>query len=160
MRKFLAVFLGGILILAQGVMTFASSDVDTKEQYEMVENTEWVPTDVDNNASVSPCTLYIADIYTSIVKVSSTQVSIQAQTICSETVKSIKVTYILQKWNGSKWVDIASKTVTTYDVSSAHKSYTISGLGTGRYRCKASAMATGYSGYSETLAGYSSSISL
>ena len=94
MRKFLAVFLGGILILAQGVMTFASSDVDTKEQYEMVENTEWVPTDVDNNASVSPCTLYIADIYTSIVKVSSTQVSIQAQTICSETVKSIKVTYI------------------------------------------------------------------
>ena len=36
MRKFLAVFLGGILILAQGVMTFASSDVDTKN------NTKWL----------------------------------------------------------------------------------------------------------------------
>ena len=75
-------------------------------------------------------------------------------------VKKLTVIYILQKWNGSKWVNIASKSVTTYDVSSAHKSYTISGLGTGRYRCKASAMATGYSGYSETLAGYSASIIL
>ena len=160
MRKFLAVLLTGILMLAQGVMTFASSDIDSKEQYEMVENTEWVPTDMTNNASVSPCTLYIADIYTSIVKVSSTQVSIQAQTICSETVKSIKVTYILQKWNGSKWVNVASKTAIAYDASSAHKSYTISGLGSGKYRCKASSTVTGYNGYAESLSGYSSSINL
>jgi len=36
----------------------------------------------------------------------------------------------------------------------------ISDLETGRYRVKASAMPTGYSGYSETLAGYSASIIL
>ena len=78
----------------------------------------------------------------------------------SETVKSIKVTYILQKWNGSKWVNVASKTATAYDASSAHKSYTISGLGSGKYRCKASSTVTGYNGYAESLSGYSSSISL
>lgn len=115
---------------------------------------------MSENTDISTCTLYIADIYTSIVKVSSTQVSIHAQTICSETVKSIKVTYILQKWNGSKWVNVASQTATAYNASSARKSYTISGLGSGSYRCKASATATGYNGYAESLAGYSGSISL
>ena len=160
MRKFLTILLSGILILAQGVITFAADEIEDEQQYEMVENTDWLSGEMSENTDISTCTLYIADIYTSIVKVSSTQVSIYAETICSQKVKSIKVIYILQKWNGSKWVDIVSRTATAYDVSSTHKSYTISGLGTGKYRCKASAVATGYNGYAEGLAGYSGSISL
>lgn len=160
MRKFLTILLSGILILAQGVITFATDGIEDDQQYEMVENADWLPGEMSENTDISTCTLYIADIYTSIVKVSSTQVSIHAQTICSETVKSIKVTYILQKWNGSKWVNVASQTATAYNASSARKSYTISGLGSGSYRCKASATATGYNGYAESLAGYSGSISL
>ena len=160
MRKFLTILLSGILILAQGVITFAADGIEDEQQYEMVENTDWLPGEMSENTDISTCTLYIADIYTSIVKVSSTQVSIYAETVCSQKVKSIKVIYILQKWNGSKWVDIVSRTATAYDVSSTHKSYTISGLGTGKYRCKASAVATGYNGYAEGLAGYSGSISL
>lgn len=160
MRKFLTILLSGILILAQGVITFATDGIEDDQQYEMVENADWLSGEMSENTDISTCTLYIADIYTSIVKVSSTQVSIYAETICSQKVKSIKVIYILQKWNGSKWVDIVSRTATAYDVSSTHKSYTISGLGTGKYRCKASAVATGYNGYAEGLAGYSGSISL
>lgn len=160
MRKFLTILLSGILILAQGVITFAADEIEDEQQYEMVENTDWLPGEMSENTDISTYTLYIADIYTSIVKVSSTQVSIYAETVCSQKVKSIKVIYILQKWNGSKWVDIVSRTATAYDVSSTHKSYTISGLGTGKYRCKASAVATGYNGYAEGLAGYSGSISL
>ena len=160
MRKFLTILLSGILILAQGVITFAADGIEDDQQYEMVENADWLSGEMSENTDISTCTLYIADIYTSIVKVSSTQVSIYAETICSQKVKSIKVIYILQKRNGSKWVDIVSRTATAYDVSSTHKSYTISGLGTGKYRCKASAVATGYNGYAEGLAGYSGSISL
>ena len=160
MRKFLTILLSGILILAQGVITFAADGIEDDQQYEMVENADWLPGEMSENTDISTCTLYIADIYTSIVKVSSTQVRIYAETVCSQKVKSIKVIYILQKWNGSKWVDIVSRTATAYDVSSTHKSYTISGLGTGKYRCKASAVATGYNGYAEGLAGYSGSISL
>lgn len=160
MRKFLTILLSGILILAQGVITFAADGIEDDQQYEMVENADWLPGEMSENTDISTCTLYIADIYTSIVKVSSTQASIYAETVCSQKVKSIKVIYILQKWNGSKWVDIVSRTATAYDVSSTHKSYTISGLGTGRYRCKASAVATGYNGYAEGLAGYSGSIKL
>ena len=160
MRKFLTILLSGILILAQGVITFAADGIEDDQQYEMVENADWLSGEMSENTDISTCTLYIADIYTSIVKVSSTQVSIYAETICSQKVKSIKVIYILQKWNGSKWVDIVSRTATAYDVSSTHKSYTISGLGTVKDRCKASAVATGYNGYAEGLAGYSGSISL
>ena len=132
MRKFLTILLSGILILAQGVITFAADGIEDDQQYEMVENADWLSGEMSENTDISTCTLYIADIYTSIVKVSSTQVSIYAETICSQKVKSIKVIYILQKWNGSKWVDIVSRTATAYDVSSTHKSYTISGLGTGK----------------------------
>ena len=156
MKKVVIMFLVCAMMMCQAINVFANDDL---EQYEMVEcELETVP--MQNESDVAPVTVYLANIYTSIVKVSSSQVSIRADAVCGEKVKKLTVIYILQKWNGSKWVIIASKSVTTYDVSSAHKSYTISGLGTGRYRCKASAMATGYSGYSETLAGYSASIIL
>ena len=159
MKKYVAILLSTLLLCSQATMIFAADD-SGNENYEMVEIEDC---EMDNETSVSeisPYTLYLADVITSIVKVSSIQVSIRAQAVCSEKVQAITVIYILQKWNGSKWVDVASKSATSYNVSSAHKSYTISGLGTGRYRCKASAMATGYSGYSETLAGYSASINL
>ena len=160
MKKFLVILLSGILMLSQGITIFAAENTASAVQYEMVETNDWVPEEISGDVAVAPYTLYIADIITSIVKVSATQVSIRAQTVCSQKVKSIRVTYILQKWNGSKWVDVASQTATEYDTATAHKSYTISGLGSGSYRCKASSMATGYNGYSESLAGYSGSISL
>ena len=87
MRKFLTILLSGILILAQGVITFAADEIEDEQQYEMVENTDWLPGEMSENTDISTCTLYIADIYTSIVKVSSTQVSIYAETVCSQKVK-------------------------------------------------------------------------
>ena len=85
---------------------------------------------------------------------------IRAETVCIDTVKSITVTYTLQKYVNNKWTNVASKKATAYDTYGTTKSYTISGLGSGSYRAKASALVTDYSGYSETLTGYSSSIRL
>ena len=159
MKKYIAMLLSCILIMSQGTIIFAGDNDDTEVQYEMVEiSDENMP--IGEGMDVVPLTLYLSNVYTSIVKLSSTKVSIRAQAVCAQTVKSIKVTYILQKWNGSKWVDVASATSTSYDVSNTHKSYSISGLSSGKYRCKANAQATGYNGYSESLVGYSSSISL
>ena len=159
MKKYIAMLLSCILILSQGTLIFAEENNVSEEKYEMIEiNDQSVP--IGDGIGVVPLTLYLANVYTYIVKVSSTQVSIRAQAVCAETVKSIKVTYILQKWNGSKWRDVASATSTSYDVSETHKSYSIPNLSSGKYRCKATALATGYNGYSESLTGYSSSISL
>ena len=159
MKKYIAMLLSCILIMSQGTIIFAEEKDNPEMQYEMVEiDDENMP--MGEGVDVAPLTLYLSNVYTSIVKVSSTQVSIRAQAVCAQTVKSIKVTYILQKWNGSKWVDVASATSTSYDVSNTHKSYAISSLSSGQYRCKANAQATGYNGYSESLIGYSSSITL
>lgn len=127
MKKYIAMLLSCILIMSQGTIIFAGENDDAEVQYEMVEiSDENMP--IGEGMDVVPLTLYLSNVYTSIVKLSSTKVSIRAQAVCAQTVKSIKVTYILQKWNGSKWVDVASATSTSYDVSNTHKSYSISGL--------------------------------
>lgn len=158
MKRKIALLLSIIMLLGQTTVIFAADD-NLTGTYEVVENVD-DDMPLGDGVDIAPQTLYLANVYTSIVKVSSTQVSIRAQAVCAEKVKALKVIYILQQWNGSQWVDIVSRTATEYDVSTAHKSYTISGLGSGTYRCKASAMATGYSGYSETLYGFSASIKL
>ena len=154
MKKYIALILSCMLVVAQCSLVLASET----EQYEMVEmNNDDIFT-TSSQGEVAPCLLYIANIYTSIIKISSNQVGIRAETVCSETVKSISVTYTLQKWNGSQWVRVASKTASAS--AQTVKSYTISGLSSGKYRTKAIASVTGYSGYTESLTGYSGSITI
>jgi len=149
-------FLVCAMMMCQAINVFANDDL---EQYEMVEcELETVP--MQNESDVAPVTVYLANIYTSIVKVSSSQVSIRADAVCGEKVKKLTVIYILQKWNGSKWVGIASKTASAYGVAQTSKSYTITGVSSGRYRTKATASVTGYNGYTESLTGYSGSITI
>lgn len=130
MKKYIAFILSCMLLVFQCSFVFA----EEPEQYEMVEMENDDIFGLNSRSEVSPALLYIANVYTSIVAISSNQVGIRAETVCSEKVKTITVTYILQKWNGSKWVGIASKT--------------------------ASASVTGYSGYTESLTGYSGSITI
>lgn len=156
MKKYIALILGCMLLVMQCSVAFA----EETEHYEMIETENDDAFTTYSESEVAPCLLYIANVYTSIVKVSSSQISIRAETVCSETVQSITVVYSLQKWNGSKWVDVASKTATAYNVPQTSKSYTISGVSSGRYRTKANALVTGYTGYSETLIGYSGSITI
>ena len=144
-----------MLVVAQCSLVLASET----EQYEMVEmNNDDILQQVHRRSSTM-FAIY-ANIYTSIIKISSNQVGIRAETVCSETVKSISVTYTLQKWNGSQWVRVASKTASASNVAQTVKSYTISGLSSGKYRTKAIASVTGYSGYTESLTGYSGSITI
>ena len=157
MRKYLAILLSCIMLVGQSVPIFAEN-MPQNETYEMVETDEifsgWI------ESEISPSTLHISDIITSIVKLGSNKVGIRAETVCIDTVKSITVTYTLQKYVNNKWTNVDSKKATAYDTYGTTKSYTISGLGSGSYRAKASALVTDYNGYSETLTGYSSSISL
>jgi len=156
MKKYIALILSCMLLVAQCSLVSASET----EQYEMVEmNNDDIFT-TSSQGEVAPCLMYIANIYTSIIKISSNQIGIRAETVCSETVKSITVTYTLQKWNGSQWVRVASKTASASNVAQTVKSYTITGVSSGRYRTKATASVTGYNGYTESLTGYSGSITI
>ena len=157
MKRVIAFILGCILMLSQGISVFAENTEDFSK-FEMIETDQSFTNGSENQ--VSPNLLYIADILTYIAKVSSNQVGIQGDVVCSTKVKSIKLTCTLQKKSGTKWVDAVSKTTTTYDADGTHKSYIISNVSSGTYRCKASVLVTDYNGYSESLTGHSSSISL
>lgn len=156
MKKYIALVLSCLMLALQCNLVLA----EETEQYEMIEMENDDIFTTSSQGEVAPYLMYIANIYTSVMKISSNQVGIRAETVCSENVKTITVTYILQKWNGSKWVDVASKTASAYNTAQAVKSYTISGVSSGRYRTKATALVTGYNGYSETLTGTSGSITL
>ena len=72
MKKIVTIFLVCAMMMCQAINVFANDDL---EQYEMVEcELETVP--MQNESDVAPATVYLANIYTSIVKVSSSQVSI------------------------------------------------------------------------------------
>ena len=143
-----------ILMLSQGVFVFAE-DTEDFSNFIITESDQNFANESEDQ--VSPNLLYIADILTYIAKVSSNQVGIQGDVVCSTKVKSIRLTCTLQKKSGNKWVNAVSK---TYDADGTHKSYIISNVSSGTYRCKASVLVTDYNGYSESLTGHSSSISL
>lgn len=66
------------------------------------------PPPVEMNLNSSLNTLankYLMDYFSSIGKVSSTQVGISATTSASQAVDSLGINYVLQRWTGSAWVD-------------------------------------------------------
>ena len=83
MRKYIAIFISMLLLFSQATMIFADDNMEN-ESYEMVEISDVEMPSGTGISGISPCTLYLADVITSIVKVSSSQVSIRAQAICSE----------------------------------------------------------------------------
>ena len=67
MKKYFALLLSCIILLSQGMVTFAEEN-DLNENYKWVDvtETEWIEN--NNDIEISPCLLYIANVITSIVK--------------------------------------------------------------------------------------------
>ena len=128
------------------------------EWYEMVEE-DFESTEI-SDSDIQLYMLYIMDVITSITKISSTKVGIRADVPCSATMKTITVTIYLQKSTGSSWVNVASQTLSSSNVSSTTKKVTVSGLSSGAYRGKVAAKVTDKYGYAETLTGYSGALTL
>ena len=75
MKKYIALILSCMLLVAQCSLVSASET----EQYEMVEmNNDDIFT-TSSQGEVAPCLMYIANIYTSIIKISSNQIGIRAE---------------------------------------------------------------------------------
>lgn len=147
-----------IMIMLMQVLPVSASEEDTDEWYELVEEEFEMPESIDQE--ISSYTLYIMDVITSLVKISSGKVGLRADVLCSATMKTITVTFYLQKYTGSSWKNVASATTSSSNVSHAIKQMTASGLTSGTYRAKAVAVAKDSSGYAETLTSYSGSLTI
>lgn len=159
LKKRMIIVLTSILLLLQVFPVYAEDNSDT-EWYEMVEEEFNVAEDnIDDLAT--PYTLYIMNVQTSLAKLSSSKLGLRADVYCTSTVQSITVTFYLQKYNGSTWVNVSSGTPSpTTNVSSTAKQATVSGLSSGTYRAKSITRVVDKYGYAETVTGYSGSLTI
>ena len=91
MKKIIAFFLSCMLLVMQCSMVLADELDISSEKYEMNEITNDEIFVSSSESEISPCLMYIANVYTSIVKISSNRIGIRGETVCSQKVKSIKV---------------------------------------------------------------------
>lgn len=148
-----------VLSLLQVLPVYAEDNSDT-EWYEMIEEEFEIVDDAADNI-VAPYTLYIVNVQTSLLKISSSKLGLRADVYCASKVQSITVTFYLQKYNGSSWVNVSSGTASAAtNVSSTAKQATVSGLSSGTYRAKTVTRVTDQYGYSESVTGYSGSLTI
>ncbi|MGN0263383.1 MAG: hypothetical protein ACI4DX_03195 [Oliverpabstia sp.] len=156
-KKIISLLLICMIFIVQ-VLPVSAQEDSNDEWYEMVEEDfEMVES---SGTEISPYTLYIMDVVTSLVKLSSSKVGLRADVLCSSTMNTITVTFYLQKYTGSSWKNVSSGVTSSSNVAHAIKQMTASGLSSGTYRAKAVAMVRDSSGYAETFTGYSGSLKL
>ncbi|MCI5511373.1 MAG: hypothetical protein MR436_13330 [Eubacterium sp.] len=157
-RKIVALILAMVMLFVQAVSVYAEES-ETTEWYELVE--EDFEMDTESIQPVSPYSLYLMNVISSIVKLDSNKVGMRAEVHCAAVMSKITITFKLQKLSGTSWNTVGSTVVYAYNTSSTAKSVTASNLSKGTYRTKASVMVTASnSSYSETLTCYSGSINL
>lgn len=156
-KKILAFILVMMMLFVQ-VVSVSAEETVTDEWYELVEEDfEMV---IEPEQSVSPYSLYLMNVITSIVKVDTNKVGMRAEVLCAAVMSKITITFKLQKLSGTAWNTVGSTVVYAYNTSSTAKKVTASNLSSGTYRTKASVKVTASNGISETLTGYSGSINL
>lgn len=149
------------MILSQSFPVYADDNIG-EEWYTMVEESfENAEEQVGESEEVMPYTLYVVDVVSAIAKISSSKVGLRADVYCASTVQSITVTFYLQKYNGSSWTNVSSGTASVAtNVSSTTKQMTVTGLSSGTYRTKTVTLVRDKYGYSETVTGYSGSLTI
>lgn len=157
-KKFVAFVLVMIMLCMQ-VVSVCAEETGATEWYELVEEDFDMVTEPEQ--PVTPYSLYLMNVITSIVKVDSNKVGMRAEVLCSAVMSKITVTFKLQKLSGTSWSTVGSTVVYATNTSSTVKRVTASNLSKGTYRTKASVLVTALdSNYSESLTGYSASINL
>lgn len=154
LKRFFITFIITILSLAQISTVYAE---ENNEWYEMVEEDFEV---IDDLPDILPYTMYIMNVQTALAKLESNKLGLRADVWCVSTVKTIKVTFYLQKLSGSTWKNVSSGVASASNVSATTKQMTVSGLTSGKYRAKTVTMVMDNNGYAETVTGYSGSLTI
>lgn len=157
MKKYFSMLLVCLLCITTVLPVYAE-DGPTDEWFEMVEEDFEVA--IDGSEIAQPYTLYLVNVATYIQKLASNKIGIHADVYCSESVKTITTTFYLQKLYDGVWKTVSSGVVSASNTNRLSRSATISGVTSGRYRAKTVTKVTDKYGYSETMTGYSGSITI
>lgn len=157
MKKYFMLALTAIMLCTSTSTIWANGN-NVEEIYELECEDFYVEKSTLLNEEFAPYTRYIMNVQPTIKNFGGGKVGIHAAVYCTTAMRSINITYKLQKKSGSSWTTVATTTQSTSNVSSATKSVTASNVGAGTYRAYVTAMVTDSFGYSESLSSVTSSI--
>ena len=159
MKKYFMLALTAIM-LCTSTSTIWASENNVEKMYELKSEDFFVKEITLLNEEITPYTKYIMNVQPTIKNFGGGKVGIHAAVYCTTAMRSINITYKLQKKSGSSWTTVATTTQSTSNVSSATKSVTASNVGAGTYRAYVTAMVTDFYGYAESLSSMSGSITI
>ncbi len=155
MKKKLSILLSCLLLLV--FVTPAYADTPTDEWYDMQEEEFDSVTWVGPN-EIEPYNLYMSSVAAYVTRISSGKVGLRADVVCYSSVSKITVNFYLQKLSGGKWYTVSSGSAYVTNTSYMSKSMSVSGLPSGTYRTKATAIVVDKYGYSESMTASSTGI--
>lgn len=159
MKKYFMLMLTAIM-LCTSTSTIWASENNIEEVYELKSEDFFVEGSTLLNEEFAPYTRYIMNVQPTIKNFGGGKVGIHTAVYCTNTMKTIKIVFRLQKKSGTSWSTIATTTESASNVSSTTKSVTASNVGAGTYRANVTATVTDAYGYSENLTSSTTSITL
>lgn len=145
-----------VLLICQIIPVHAENS--ESEWFQMVEESY---EDINQPTSeIEPYTMYLMNVHTYLSKLSSTKLGLRADVFCSATVKTIQITFYLQKLYGTTWKNVSSGVASASNTSTTVKQMTVSGLTSGTYRAKTVTMVVDSMGYAEAVTGYSGTLTI
>lgn len=156
MKKNFMLILMCIMICMSTVNVYAGEG--DLENYQLVE--EDFEIEKVDKPTITPYTKYLMNVQTTIAWLEPGKVGIRADVYCTTVMKNIDITFYLQKKSGSSWATVGTGRATASNVSDVGRSVTATGATSGTYRGKVVARVTDKYGYSESMTGYSGSITI
>lgn len=160
MKKYFSLLLVCIMLITMSVPAYADETEDISDEwYEMVfREDEIISSEIGD--TITPLTQYIMTVQTTIRNMGSGKVGILCDVYCNQSVKSIVTIFSLQKLSNGSWKTVSSGTTSVSNTARLSKSAIVSGVSSGTYRAKTVTKVTDSTGHSETLTGYSGSITI
>ena len=156
MKKNIMLLLMCVMICMSAVNAYAGEG--DLENYQLIE--EDFEMEKEDRSVIAPYTKYLMNIQTTVALLEPGKVGIRAHVYCTTTMKNIDITFYLQKKSGSSWATVGTGRATATNLSDVGKSVTATGVSSGTYRGKVIARVTDNYGYSESMTGYSGSITI
>lgn len=160
MRKYFYLLLACIMTLTLSIPVYAEDENSNKEWYEMIFEDEEDDLSSEPGNMIAPRSRYIMGVQAFIQYKGSNKISLHGDVFCNTSVRTITATFSLQKLSGGSWKTVSSGTTSVSNSTKLSKSATVSGVSSGTYRTKITAKVTDSNGYSESITGYSGSITI
>lgn len=145
------------ILLFSGMPIAAAETEDSVEWFEMQEGEE---DDCPQAEITNPYNLYLNDVVTYIEYAGDYDIKLRAEVYCASTVAEIYTIFYLQKLYSNTWKTVSQGTATKSNSNYMYKNMYVNDVTAGTYRCKTSTQVTSSSGYTETMASYTASITI